>query len=443
MTASVDRILRITFLTPANLGAAAGEASLDRPTQKAEGSALPYVPDSALKGVLAGELGDVGDKNPNSEREDLYGSPDRETAQGAASRVVFGNAELLCFPVATKDGGLASIVPAENLGRCLWLEGVTAQFLLAADLLATLEYEGEKVSTSRAGIALPVWPALPQSLGLEPMGSRIEPDGIAELTTLLARYTGRNPTVEEPFLVVPARVAARLWVHAAEVRAATALERSRRVVRDATLRTLELIPETSVFLSLVTLIGAHHQSSLQPQAQLGSGEGNGLGWAELSWVESAQTSTAEAAAAACEREESFDEANCMIALHGAVRNLADDSALWDKVDAAAGNLGGRIQYSGLEAALAFELAKAKPAHDEPGLEARAHRWLLAHALGLPLETGPKGRAETLLAHLRQGFLMPGMLERERESILTRWLWLRRYLELGAEPVKKPEEVEAP
>lgn len=442
MSAPVDRLLRVAFLTAANFGAAAGEASLDRPTQKAEGSGLPYVPDSALKGVLAGEHGDVGEEaSANSEREPLYGSPDREEAQGAASRIVFGNAELLCFPLGTEDGGAAHVVPAASLGRFLWLEGIAERFPEAVALLSVLEHHS---ATARPAVALPVWPRLARSFEIAPLAARIEPRGLAELTALLTRYTGWNPTVEEPLVVVPARLAARLWVHAAEVRAATALLRTRRVVREATLRTLELIPERCVFLSLVTWIDSDLQAPLASQAQLGSGEGIGLGCAELSWVRPLEAPVpGEIERASAPPRVRFDEAASMIVLHGAVQKLADDPTLWKKVASAGANLGGRIQFSGLEAALAFELAKAKPAHEEPSSEARAHRWLLAHVLGLSPETGLKERADTLQMHLTQGFQAPGTFEREREAILIRWLWLRRFLELPPETVEDTEKAETP
>jgi len=440
MTSPADRFLRVTFLTPANFGAAAGEAALDRPTQKAEDSGLPYVPDSALKGVLAGEHGDAKEKETNPEREDLYGSPDREDSPGNASRIVFGNAELLCFPLATEDGGTAYIVPAESLGRFLWLESATERFSEAVGLLTTLEAKAEQ----KPAVAFPAWPAIHRRFELQPLAAYTDPHAIAELTLLLTRYAQRTPTTGEPFVVVPARLAARLWLHAAEMRTATALDRGRRVVREATLRTIELIPAGSIFLSLLTLIDSNLQAPLQPQAQLGAGESNGLGWAGLSWVDPLEDSVEDAAAAvSAPRTITFDEADCMIDLHAAVRDLALDPSLWGKASAAAGNLGGRIQYSGLEAALAFELAKAKPAHKEPSVEARAHRWLLAHVLGLAPETGSKQRAETLLEHLKRGFSAPGSLEREREAILTRWLWLWRFLELGAEPIAKPEAEEKP
>jgi CRISPR/Cas system CMR subunit Cmr4 (Cas7 group RAMP superfamily) len=436
---TADRLLRVTFLTPANFGAAAGEAALDRPTQKAEDSGLPYVPDSALKGVLAGEHGDVGDDRPNAKREDLYGSPDRGSSPGAASRIVFGNADLLGFPLATEDGGTAHVVPAESLGRFLWLENATERYPEAVGLLAVLEAKAEQNPV----LALPDWPAIPRRFELYPLAAYTGPRALAELTSLLTRYAGRQPTAAEPFVVVPSPLAARLWPHAAELRTGTALDHPRRVVREATLRVIELIPAGSVFLSLLTSINAP-LASPQQQAQLGAGEGNGLGWAELSWIDPPDDS-AEAASAAGPPSRSipFDEAACMIDLHAAVRDLAHDESLWGKAYAAAGNLGGRIQYSGLEAALAFELAKAKPAHGEPSAEARAHRWLLARVLGLAPETGAKQRAETLLAHLQQGFLAPGSLEGEREVILTRWLWLRRFMELGGEATGQPTAAEVP
>src|SRR5437763_15492238 len=111
-----EHLVRFAALTPANLGSAYGEATLDRPTRKEARFGLPYLPDSALKGVLAGALGDEGEA-----REALFGSADRDATDtqpgrfGEPSPVIFGNGELLAFPVPVVGGAPAWVFPALHL----------------------------------------------------------------------------------------------------------------------------------------------------------------------------------------------------------------------------------------------------------------------------------------------------------------------------------------
>jgi CRISPR/Cas system CMR subunit Cmr4 (Cas7 group RAMP superfamily) len=163
-----EHLLRLEALTPANLGSAAGEATLDRPTQKEAQSGLPFLPDSALKGVLAGFLGKTPleeDDSPAHGRERVFGSPDRAGISGTPAPLVLGNGDLLCFPLAAPNGLTVWIFSALALGRALRLDPGTGDADSdALGLLAALEEE----RTPRA-FAWPDLPPLPGSESLTPL----------------------------------------------------------------------------------------------------------------------------------------------------------------------------------------------------------------------------------------------------------------------------------
>lgn len=417
-------MLRLEVLTPANLGSAAGEASLDRPTQKEAFHGLPFVPDSALKGVLAGQRGDLDDERPNPGREELYGAPDRPGVPGRPGPLVLGNGELLSFPLRWGEGRRARVFPAAHLARFLWLEDAEEEHADALDQLRAVEEGGGRC------LALPPVPALLEGLGLS--GSPLPAD--ATLPRLLRRYGGAGLPQEDVLLVVARERAGELWRDAAERRTLTALAPLARTVRAGSLRTVELMPPGTQFLSLVSVVAAKPLATVPEVFQLGAWESQGLGWITLSGVvppgaeeEGPWELALEASAA------EVDELSLMVESHRAMEDLARAAPPWlASVRSAVGDFGPRTQRSGLEAALAFEIAKAKPQEAEPKGEACAHRWLVAALLGLGgepagLATGPHS---DLLRWLRDQGFTAGPVSRFRPEVLTRWLWLRRFGELA-------------
>lgn len=428
-------LLRLEVVTPANLGSAAGEATLDRPTQKEPWHELPYLPDSALKGVVAGRHGNVAEEGEeaNREREPLYGSPDRGAERGTAGKVVFGNGELLAFPVPAADGGRVWVFPALGLARLLWLQGVAEPGPGVLRLLGALEAR----ETNPDGRSCAAWPAVPElgpgfSWKLEPAAAR------AELEPLLRRYGGAA-VGDGTCLVVSAAAAARLCRLGAEIRTLTALERQTHTVREGSLRAVELIPPGAVFVSFVSVLGAEEEKlevALPDYVQLGAWEAQGFGWVRLSGVEDGAGDgagggrPAEASPQASPRPAPLDPAAIMTRMHQAIRRLGEaEPAVRKSAKAAIKSFGGRARFGGFEAALAFELAKAKPAHRRPGAETRAHRWLVATLLGM--DPGPaEGPAPELLRWAQGEPFAPQGLAELRPAAFERWRWLRRFSELG-------------
>jgi CRISPR/Cas system CMR subunit Cmr4 (Cas7 group RAMP superfamily) len=445
---AADRFLRLTLLTPANLGGAEGEAALDRPTHKDAVSGLPCLPASAIKGVLAGRYGDAGDLLlANPAREDRFGSPDRPGQRGRPGPWVLGDGDLLAFPVLACDGSVAWVVPAAALGRFLRLAPLGATDLAAIlALLGEVESAGE--SRAFASPHLPDLAAAPLLRALEgPTVRRAAP----ALLDLLAQWGGAALPAGAPRLVVATPLARRLWQAAAEHRVLTALTAA-KTVRQGSLRAIELIPAGTVFLTWATAPAG--TAADQPLLQLGAWEALGLGWTSITPVHPPSAlvpsalpvpSTPPATSAAPSDAPSTpsaisappgrtlpDAAKILIDMHAAVRTLREGAPeLVDTARSAIADFASRVLRAGIEAALAFELAKAHPAEPHPKATDRSHRWLLETLLnGAPAPPPASGESAALLLWLRGAPFQPGRLTGVRELILTRWLWLRRHSELG-------------
>jgi CRISPR/Cas system CMR subunit Cmr4 (Cas7 group RAMP superfamily) len=448
-----DQLVRLEVVSPAHLGAAEGGAALERPTQKDAVAELPYLPDSALKGVLASGFGNPSDDEPNPDREALFGGPDRPgrpgrpRRPGRAGSLVAGNGELLCFPLPARDGLPVRVFPALGVARFLRHVPAGGEHAAELDLLRWVEHE------ERAFVA-PRMPPIDPAAEIEALtGASVDRNGPA-LTAQLRRLAGPRLPAAARLLVAPSSAAGRLWRLAAERRTMTALDAARRVVIGGTLRTVELIPAGTVFLSLISWLGAADRGDALPDhLQAGAWEGLGLGWLELSAMEGAAVAGAGLIASPPPAESpasttvvvppspgwrpaALDEARILTAAHAAVRHLRESTeppAFRRAVRSIIYNFGPRAQFGGLAAALGFELAKARPAAIEPRTEARAHRWVLRALVTADADIeAPAGACAPLLEWLAGHPFTSDSLEAVRDRIFRRWHWLRRFAELGLE-----------
>lgn len=423
-----EHLLRLEVLTPANLGSAAGEAALDRPTQKEAQTGLPFLPDSALKGVLAGFFGKTPlgeDEVPEPRREDVFGRPDRKGVPGAPGPLVLGNGDLLCFPLPAPDGTVVRVFPALTVGRLLHLDPEAGE--IHRDALLLLSFlEGNQTPLA---FAWPDLPDLPGANGLAPLTDSAARRGASPLLARLQRYLGRPLPAGESLAVVSSASARHLWRMAAERRALTALQAGEKTAAPGSLRTIELIPAGTLFLSRVSCL-EEIPRPLADRFQVGAWENLGLGWIEMSRVEPAGSGVETAAPGPFRSGPRLPkETAVMIAMHKAVQALQKEpEGLKGTIKAVITNFGPRAQFSGIEAALAFELAKAKPAKAEPKPEARAHRWLLNTLLDIKEESAFDG--ETLTAWLAASPFEAGEPAARRPLLLTRWRWLRHFAEFG-------------
>ena len=437
-----DHLFRFVAVTPANLGDAGGTWELEQPTQKDPLHGLPFLADSALKGVLAGNLGNLNEEAPERtpRRARLYGSPDRfdrETGEpiwGRPGRLIFGDAELLCFPLLAGGGARVWIFPALAVGR----------FLSVTPHLADKEVlKGLALLEEEPGLAA-VWgptPGLAEAFEIRPIRGTFARFH-KPLRACLENLTQGAVTSHDSWILTAAPIAGRLWRAAREVRTLTEIEPSAKTVRAGTLRRIELIPAGSVFLSWTSLLGRKPVVDLPSCAALGAGEGIGLGTFSL---EAVKATLPDPTALASSPSESLDPSGSvnqapqqpepleplMVRMHRAVGDLAMAGS--EEVAAAARSVcrqfGSRVKQNSLAGAIGFSLAKAKAADPEPGVEAQAHRWLLWALLDLgpraPFATGPwKELAERLAT---EPFLLEVI---DEESTLQRNRWLQRFAELG-------------
>jgi hypothetical protein len=383
--------------------------------------------DAGLKGVFASAHGDSGGEHENPRREPVFGSPDRADRRGRPGPLVLGDGELLAFPVAARDGAVAWVFPALAIGRFLRLAPPAGDLTPLLTLLATIEEE--KGPRALASPRLPELAAIPNLRSFA--GATPRRAGPA-LFGLLAPWVGAAVPPGAPRLVVGSALTRRLWQSAAERRVLTGLSPG-KTVQTGALRAIELIPAGSVFLSWMTrLAGA--EPEIPALFQLGAWEGLGLGWVVASRIEGVAESSDGAAATPESTPPATlpEDARILVEMYAAVSALREAAPeLAGAVRSAISDFASRVLRAGLEAALAFELAKAKPAHVKPGTGERAHRWLLAALLSSSPEPPAKaGVSESLLQWLGTTPFQPQRVAAVRDLILSRWLWLRRHAELG-------------
>lgn len=395
--------LRLTALTPANCGHTGGSAAVDRPLAVDVWSRLPYLPHSALKGVLAGRWGNVHRKDGtlNMDRTELFGAPDEDDGgTGRPGALVFGDAEALAFPLLLGDGRRALVAVAPTLWR------LARHGLLPAFKLPRVEddwaYEGPS--------------------GLPLLSERLRTGRFGFDAETLAAWLG----FAGPVIVAASEAARVLWQAALEERTLTALG-SGRTVRAGSLRTIELIPAGTLFVSLVSNL-SRQEIDLGPASpiQLGAWEATGCGYFSASVLTGLPSnsvpsgeagSDGETAARPSPRHEVMRTVfQAMTALGPETVRIRARSAIYD--------LGPRLAQRGLASTLAFCLAKAGGGEDAEGLEDRvrteraAYRWILRQLF----PARHAGLHEQVVQAIQEGdSALPADFHETR-------LWLRRYAE---------------
>ena len=221
-------------------------------------SGLPYLPHSALKGVLAGRHGNVHGRGGalNARRAKLFGAPDvNDDGSGRPGSLVFGDGEALAFPLLLRDGRRALVAVAATL-RQLAHHGL----LPTVPLRPVDDPRAWEGPVSSADL-----PALPEPLSTARFGFA------APALSHLLGFPG-------PVIVAAADAARAFWQLAVEERTLTALGPDRRV-QAGSLRTVELVPAGALFVSRISNL-AGEEADLGPAAllQLGAWEGTGCGY---------------------------------------------------------------------------------------------------------------------------------------------------------------------
>lgn len=416
--------IRIQLLQNANFGAASGKVTLDRPTQVDAYLELPFVPNSTLRGVLRNQIEWYPGAGQNADA--MFGtrlkqpeSPQvlRENDPG---KLIVGNGDPLAFPVLSADGRRCWVLPYVFLAKFMMLDSLCGTVIQTPRIGQSLRQADPKVGRM---LALPEAPPLETSRKIKPVPPASLGDEIDLLRTALARWAGDWLPADEPWLIVDDRTATALWLQAAEIRDQTALD-ERKVARDQSLRRIETVPEGTLFLSWLSWLGEGDLSLDPLTIQLGSGEGKGSGFCRIAPLGGSKAAPAKAPQPPAEprpstRIESDSEA--MVYIYKKIQQLQTppDRTFQKKLRSAIGDVGWRIKSAGMETALSFALAKAKPDKPDPKPEQLAYRWLLKTLLNA------SGDLSSLAGQLFDQDFSP----EEKINLLRRWQWLRKYSEV--------------
>lgn len=415
------QFMRIQLLTNANFGSASGRATLDRPTQVDAYYGLPFIPNSSLRGVIRAlcEL----ERHPLL--ESAFGQPDTDEEgkriPDVPGKLVIGNGDVLAFPVISETGERCWIFPVQHIYKFLALGELFASPLKLQRLAQLIYYNQREDKTSALGI--PEIPFLNTPFSVKQIPINPNREEIAKLMKVLRKWCGDWIPENDHILIVSHQTANYLWDKAADTRDSTALN-SKKTANPQSLRRIETIPEGTIFLSLVTYLDDRPLAFVNRPVQLGSSEGKGLGFCRLAIVEEENTEIILPALAATSAEEMPIDADIMMAIYLSIndltRNQNVDAAFRKKTRSAIGDFGWRMHTEGLEAALAFSLARAKPYSAKRTIENDAYNWFLQTLLdtdgALKPMRGDQWFAETFT-------------ETEKITIWQRWLWLRKYAEL--------------
>ena len=361
-----NQLLRLTVRTASNFGSESGSATIDRPVSLDVWRQLPFIPASALKGVIAGRLGNVfedGRLNHQRAIENGFGSPDSgegaDFSPGVPSKVILGDGDLLAFPLLLRDGRRVLVFPASNAGRFALLVG---SGLAHPPKLPEDAYAGDFDES--------LVPGRPSQLYRD-----VRPEARRALEVLLGKALPE-------FLLAGPRAAARLWLHAVEERTLTALDDDEKRVKDKSFRRCELVPAGAVFLSLVTVRhGPEIDWSAFSRLQLGPWEATGCGFTKLVAVEFEAVLPAQANSTV-QRPPVPELREVHALMRQAFEAVSSVAARPEasKVRTILREFGPRVRTRGLTKALGFCLAKARPMTAKPSPESQAYCWFLCALL---------------------------------------------------------------
>ncbi len=382
--------LRLKTITPANFGAGSGSTTIDNPVITDCYTGLPFIPDSTIKGVIAGLLGNVPESDiRNDERTQLFGAPDGSinnegefVVKGNPSKFIFGDGELTCFPILSNQGERIYVFPLPQNISILKEMGITpSQDLYGID-------EGHWCGKTPKGYHLSNF-----------IGTNIDSSPIFTLSGIY------NPAY---WIIAGNQIARKLWLSGKTIIQQTSLESHNKRVKPQSLRCTEFIPEGSVFISRVS---ANTQKPLNynPVMQMGGLENIGKGFLSIDEITIANNQANPNNYNAGPNEDlpsAFSDISIFIS------NLEQGADL-SKLLTYTHDFGVRWRMQGFEKTLSFCLAKAS---SESGKE---YRLLLAAIT-------QKDEWETDIIPLCKKWAAGKM--HNPAILMERILWLRRILE---------------
>lgn len=447
------QLVKIQLLTAANFGTDAGRVTLDSPTQLDADLHLPFLPNSALRGILKDACRHIrGIKNSV---EDIFGLSDGDDPdsprENKPGQLILGNGELLCFPFTSADGHYYWIFPLTQIlkalaWQCFW--GDEIKVAQIAGRIATQEEQGINTALALATRGIPQVEA-PFTIKALNTDSDEEYLKVSRLWQILRHWCSHWLPSESMLVVTDRRTSSFFWQQAADIRTQTALNPARTAL-PGSLRRKETIPDGSLFFSLVSWMGdtAIDLSALQNVAlQAGSDEAVGSGFLRLAPLPEVREKDLESAAkidapkgsgfidtsAAQPPAATMTQVYKQFERRLKVIREKENAALPRKFRAAINSFGWRWQREGAETALAFSLAKACYRQREETAERLAHRWLLEIVLN---KDAPARES------LPFDFQEPISQEMHRD-VMERWQWLRRFAEFELLPQKEEDHHDVP
>ncbi|MBN1271070.1 MAG: hypothetical protein JXB26_02265 [Candidatus Aminicenantes bacterium] len=425
-----QQLLKLTALTPINIGAQWGESDLDRPTQLDVQSGLPFIPDSALKGASREYWSNItpGDSEllfgcPDGWDESISREGESKEKSGNPGKIIFGNAQLLSFPFRFLNNVRVHVVPVMTLLYLarfgfINLEGENR------DILEILERNNYLLNTSQELYFI-------SDIDLE-FYQQAESNTIEKIRV---RVENLIPEVkEENRIIIASNEASKiLWKKTSENRSQIRLG-ERKVTTEGTLRTIQLIPEESVFVSVLTNLNNHVINLPFERITIGSWEGTGKGWFALDIlpVSSKDLNNGNQKGITYSKIELVNIAEIIQKSFETVNEFNETNQLMDKIKSIVHNFGFYMKQYGLEAALGFELAKAKPQKEKKVSDnIFAHRWFLAQILALsPPDGNLRKKWPKLKSFIESLFEKKQISDCLRKEIQIRWNWLKKFTEIG-------------
>lgn len=448
--------VRLQLLQNANFGAASGKATLDRPTQVDAYLGLPFVPNSSFRGVLRNYW--EWQEKPSMDSELVFGTrkPESEATgvqlgdrpkideitlpqENKPGQLIVGNGDLLAFPLLAADGRRCWVIPFVHLVKFITLDSAAGidhkiDLALLAKLLKKSKNEPPRI------LGIPLCPPLGMSFDTQSLDPSNFEKLVSELKKLILCWCGSWLPLNEPWLIASDQVVEHFWNLAVEIRDQTALSQT-KTARDQSLRRIETIPAGTMFLSWLSWFGDQDLALHSATIQIGSGEGSGNGFCRVSTLDMTPdkifSNMALSASEPEPKEPIENDSEAMLYIYQQVEKarLNYQPRMRKKLRSAIRDWGWRYKSEGLEAALSFALAKAKPKQNKKNLmesdELQAYQWLLTTLLKVNGD---------LDQYHQQPWFSEEFSINEKINLLQRWQWLRKYSEIELIKDIKSQEV---
>lgn len=420
-----NSFLLIKLLQAGNFGSASGEQTIDSPTQKEIYRELPFIPNSALRGVIKSAFENDASLQPQISsafgHQDVNSENDNAPLQ-AAGYLIIGNGDLLAFPILSIDGKRCWVIPIGNILKLLEIEQLWNERKIEIPNLSNTFYSNYDKNKRAVIINTQIFPNFNFDIEI------IREFDLREEITVLANYLnyflGSYLPDDAIWIVASDSLSRTMWRHAAEIRTLTALS-EQKTAQAQSLRRIELVPEGSLFISFLTWLGEQNVRLPDYPLQVGGFEGHGLGTISLNAVEKTvieQDDTHPTRILFGQQALYKHEIQHMEEVYKAVSAVkgTNDQAMAKSVRAIIRSFASKVNQSGFENALGFELAKTKLNISDRKKESEAHAIFIQALLE---------KSDSQLNACWEELFSEQLTQQQKNKMLIRLDWLGRYSEI--------------